>query len=180
MSLRDQLLKAGVVDKKQVNKAKQEKHKQVKQSKQLPKGAQVVDETKEAARQAMAEKAARDKEINLQRQAEADRRALRAQIVQLVQMNRIDRGKGDAAYQFSHDKKIKKVYLSDRLHKDLTNGLIALIALDSGYELVPRGVADKIRLRDESVIVVHNTRATTAVEEDDPYADFQIPDDLMW
>ncbi len=46
---------------------------------------------------------------------------------------------------------------------------------------MPAGVAEKIRQRDESVILLLNTRsAAEQVEEDDPYADFQIPDDLMW
>ena len=52
-SLQDQLLKAGVVDKKKANKIKQEKRKQAKQQ---PKNKQVVDENKELARQALAGK----------------------------------------------------------------------------------------------------------------------------
>ena len=41
------------------------------------------------------------------------------------------------------------------------------------------GVAQKIEQRDESV-VVFKAQENTAIEEDDPYAAFQIPDDLTW
>ena len=52
-SLQDQLLKAGLVDQKKAKKVKQEKRKQAKQT---PKGQQLEDEIKLAARQAQAEK----------------------------------------------------------------------------------------------------------------------------
>ena len=39
---------------------------------------------------------------------------------------------------------------------------------------------NKIRQRDENTVVLHNTRSSAEIEEDDPYAEFQIPDDLMW
>ena len=176
-SLQDQLLKAGVIDKQKAQKIKKEKHKQVKQQgKKQP----VVDETKEQARRAREEKAARDREINLQRKAEADRKALQAQIVQLIEMNRIDRRGAEDAYQFTHGSKIKKIYVTGQQHHQLGIGRIAIVSLNDSYELVPAAVADKIRERDESVIVAQNSRDTDAVDEDDPYAEFQIPDDLMW
>lgn len=176
-SLQDQLLKAGVIDKKKASHIKHEKHKQTKQQ---PKGKVPEVEAKALARQAIADKAARDKEINRQKQLEADKKALRAQIIQLITMNRIDRQRGDVAFQFADDKKIKKLYVTQTLHNQLGRGLIAIVRLTDGYELVPAAVADKIRQRDDSVIVLHNTKATTELAEDDPYADFQIPDDLMW
>lgn len=177
-SLQDQLLKAGVVDKKKAGKIKKEKHKQAKQQ---PKNKPVVDESKEMARRALAEKTARDREINLQRQAEADKKALRAQIIQLIDLNRIDRRRGDIPFQFTHGSKIKKIHVTDKLHSQLGAGVIAITAIGDRYELVPAAVADKIRQRDDSVILLHNTRDTSQAEdEDDPYADFQIPDDLMW
>ena len=48
-----------------------------------------------------------------------------------------------------------------------------------GYEIIPREAAEKIEQRDPRRILLLNT-ATNEVEADDPYADYQIPDDLMW
>jgi uncharacterized protein YaiL (DUF2058 family) len=178
-SLQEQLLKAGMVDEKKAKKLKQEKRKQAKQ----PKGTVVVNESKEAAKRALAEKAERDRELNRLRQAEADKKAIHAQIVQLITLNRIDRNKGEIAYQFTDGKKIKKVFVDSLLQTQLVKGIIALAKLNDGYELVPAAIAEKIAQRDPSVILVHNTMAAStaaAVEEDDPYAAYQIPDDLMW
>jgi len=43
-------------------------------------------------------------------------------------------------------------------------------------------VAEKIQQRlAEAIIVLHNTGQSAEVQaEDDPYAAYQIPDDLMW
>ena len=48
------------------------------------------------------------------------------------------------------------------------------------YAIIPASVADKIAQRDESSIVLNNALSQEAQDEDDPYADFKIPDDLMW
>jgi uncharacterized protein YaiL (DUF2058 family) len=176
-SLRDQLLKAGVVDNKKVKKVRHEKHKQAKQQ---SRGSPGVDETKELARRALAEKAARDREINLQRQAAAEQKAVQAQIAQLISTNRLDRQHGEIAYQFSDDKKIKKLYVTENLHKQLGKGQVAIVKHGENYELIPAVVAEKIKQRDKNRIIVHNIMSAETAAEDDPYAEYQIPDDLMW
>ena len=70
--------------------------------------------------------------------------------------------------------------MTQALQKELIKGQIAIAKLGESYELVPAPVAQKIQQRDESLIVLLNTKSTDAIEEDDPYADYQIPDDLMW
>jgi hypothetical protein len=54
------------------------------------------------------------------------------------------------------------------------------VRLDDSYELVPMVVADKIRQRDESYVIVSQQPQASVDEADDPYADYKIPDDLMW
>ena len=58
--------------------------------------------------------------------------------------------------------------------------MIAISKLGEEYELVPANIAEKIAQRDASVILVHNQPGADQVDEDDPYADYPIPDDLMW
>jgi hypothetical protein len=53
------------------------------------------------------------------------------------------------------------------------------VRFDAGYEVIPSIVAEKIRLRDESCIVSNAVRQLDN-EGDDPYADYKVPDDLMW
>jgi uncharacterized protein len=176
-SLQEQLLKAGIVDKKKAKQVEQEKRKQTKQS---HKGQTQVNEAKELAKKALAEKTARDREINRQREAEAELKAIAAQIKQLIEVNRIDRQGGETAYQFTDGTKIKKIYVSPTLHNQLSKGLIAVVRLNDQYELVPAVVADKISQRDESIVLVQNQASKDEIDEDDYYADYKIPDDLMW
>jgi uncharacterized protein YaiL (DUF2058 family) len=104
-SLQDQLMKAGLADPKKAKAIRNEKHKQ---RKQQPKGSVQVNETEVRARQAREEKAERDRQLNLKRQQEAEKKAIQAQIRQLVETNKLDRSRGETSYQFVHDKKIKK------------------------------------------------------------------------
>jgi uncharacterized protein YaiL (DUF2058 family) len=176
-SLQDQLMKAGLVDAKkakQVNKDKRKAAKVQKKSKQV-----VVDETKLQAQQAREEKAERDRQLNAERKAEADKKAVAAQIKQLIEMNLQSKGGGDIPYNFTDGKQIKKIHVSAAVQEQLTRGRLAIVKLGEGYELVPVPVADKIAERDESV-VLSVAAAQDQMDEDDPYADYQIPDDLMW
>lgn len=176
-SLKDQLLKAGLVDEK---KAKQIEKQKRKQAKQTPKGQVQANEAREQAKHIQAERAAKDKEMNFKRQQAAEQKAIAAQIKQLIEANKIDRKDGDIAYQFPHGKRIKKLYVTPLLQTQLINGVIAIVRNSDKYELVPVQVADKIKQRDASVVLVQNVAGKAEIDEDDPYADYQIPDDLMW
>ena len=176
-SLQDQLLKAGLVNEK---KLKQHKRSKKKQAKQLPKGEQVVDETALQARQAREERARLDRERNEALQIEAQHKAIAAQIRQMIDVNRINRGRGQASYQFAQAGKIKKIFVSEEQHQQLSRGLIAIAQLDEQFELIPAPVAAKISERDQAAILVLHEKSAQQDDEDDPYADYPIPDDLMW
>ena len=176
-SFGDQFLKAGLVNKTQLSKAQKSKKKQEKlRNKQK---IEVVDEAALAARQAAEDKAARDRELNRRQKEEAERRAIQAQVRQLVEMNRVPRDDGELGYNFQDGKAIRKIFVTEAMHDKLARGLLAIARLDDGYEVIPSAVAEKIMLRDASCIV---SNATTQLEsgEDDPYANYKVPDDLMW
>lgn len=176
-SLQDQLLKAGLVDAK---KAKQTKKEKVKKAKVQRKSAQPhVDETKEAAKRALAEKAERDRQLNAERDAIAQQKAIQAQIKQLISLNKLPKD-GDIAYNFTDGKTIKKIHVAQKLVDQLSRGQLAIAKLNDGYEVVPAVVAEKIALRDDSFVIAQVTKSAEVEAEDDPYADYVIPDDLMW
>lgn len=176
-SLQDQLLKAGLVDKKTAKQASKDKRKQQKVAK---KSAQPqVDETKLAAEKARAEKAAKDRALNAERDALAQQKAIAAQIKQMVLTNKQSKGDGDIAYNFTFEKKIKKIYVSAAVQAHLIAGRLVIVGLDERFELVPKIIAEKIQERDPNMVVVAPKQAEPD-DADDPYADYQIPDDLMW
>ncbi|SRR5690554_3961499 len=180
-SLKDQLLKAGLVDAKKAKQAEKEKRKQANQARRT--GQSEQDEVKAAAQAAREAKAERDRELNRQRDQEAQQKALQAQIRQLVENHRQNKGAGagDMEYNFTHANKIKKMRVSAKVHRQIVLGHLAIVALGETYELVPRVVANKIAQRDPDAILVDNYNAETVeAVEDDPYKDYVIPDDLMW
>lgn len=178
LSLQDQLLKSGLTSDAKAKQIKTEKRKQAKV--QRNNGVEMVDEIKLSAEQARQQQAERDRELNrLKQQAEAQK-ALAAQIVQISQLNRIEQDSNGLAYQFNHQNKVKTVYVSEKVREALINGRAGIIGLDSGYEIVPAEIARKIQDRDANRVVVLNQISQATLAEDDPYADYQIPDDLMW
>ncbi|RDH92268.1 MAG: DUF2058 domain-containing protein [endosymbiont of Seepiophila jonesi] len=176
-SLQDQFLKTGLVDKQQANKAKKNVHKKSKQQRNSKE--KIVDENKLRVQQAQAKKTARDRELNRQQKAQAEQRAIAAQVKQLIEMNRLPRDKAEVPYNFTEETRIKKIYVTDTQHDQLSRGLLAIVRLGEAYELVPAVVAEKIRPRDEASIILINESQKSS-EEDDLYADYKVPDDLMW
>lgn len=181
-SLQEQLMGSGLVDKKQAKAIQKEKRDK---RKQTPKGQLAVDKEKneqelERLRQ---EKIEKDKALNKQRLEELEKKAIQAQVKQLLQSNEVKREKGDVPFQFSDNKKIKKIYVSELQFKHLSKGLLSIGSVNNEYVLVPAGVAKKIMERDTGAVVYYFDKQTTELNElpeDDPYKGFEIPDDLMW
>lgn len=177
-SLHDQLLKAGLVDQKKAKKIQKDKKKQAKQQRKTK--VEVVDQTKQQVKQAREEKKQRDKQLNEQQKVNAEAKAIEAQIKQLIELNRLPREGAELDYNFTDNKKIKKILVTAPMLEQLSNGRLAIVSLDKRYEVVPFAVAEKIQQRDSSRVIVCNDNVQSDSDEDDPYADYQIPDDLMW
>lgn len=178
MSMRDQLLKAGLVDEKKLKEVKKAKHQQTKSRKGKNKGG-AVDEARLAAEKARAEKVERDRQLNLQHKQEAEQRAIAAQVRQIVEMNRQEKGAGDIAYNFTDGAKVARLYVTEQQQKQLGNGRLCIVKFDGVYELIPTSAAEKIRQRDTAITILSN-QPTEQPDGDDPYADYKVPDDLMW
>lgn len=82
-------------------------------------------------------------------------------------------------YNFVDHKKVKRIAVNDMVRNRLSNGSLAIVKHGGGYEIIPRDAALKIQERDERRIVLLNIEKEE-INEDDPYAAYQIPDDLMW
>ncbi|QJR79460.1 DUF2058 domain-containing protein [Alteromonas pelagimontana] len=178
-SLQDQLLKAGLANKASARKATVDKRKKQKiknKSKQV-----IADEATLAAQQAVEEKKAKDRALNQQKQQELEKRSIAAQVKQLVAVNVQSKGKGDVVLNFTDNNVVKRMYVSEDVHKLVTQARLTVVRLDNDYVLVPTPVADKIAQRDVNTVVYRaDTREDVNTEEDDWYADYQIPDDLTW
>ncbi len=176
-SLQDQLLKAGLTDKNKVNKAK--KAKQRREKEQRHRKQKTEDQAVRWAKQAKAEDVERDRALNQKKNEQAKQKAIAAQIRQLIEMNRLSLEEGEVVYHFNDEAKVRRILITDEIHGQLIGGRLAIVKIDDRYDVIPTAVADKISMRNRDCIVVRNDREQQD-DGDDPYADYIVPDDLMW
>ncbi len=159
-------------------KARQGKKKKKGSPKPSRREAAAPDPRTEAAQRERAEKVERDRQIEAEREASRRAKETAARVRQIAESHRIEREDGDVPYRFTRGSKIKEIWLGKAQHRKLADGEIALVACGEGYELVPKSTAERIREIDAAAVLVLNTG--TPDSDDDPYADFPVPDDLMW
>jgi uncharacterized protein YaiL (DUF2058 family) len=185
-SLQEQLLGAKLIDEKKAKKISKQSRKD--KNVQRRSKEDNVTEAQAAALKSKQEKIARDTALNEQRNSEAEKKMIVAQVVQMISQFRITREKGDTVYNFTDGKVIKKISISKNLSDEIVRGRLCIARLHEKYEIIPRPVAEKIRERDESAIVVFNAlpsqqksqQLNQQKTDDDYYAQFEIPDDLDW
>lgn len=174
----DQLLKAGLVTRQQVKKAKQQQGKSKKE--QHAQNLKPVDETKLKIQQAAEAKQKRDRELNQKKQEQARQQAISIEINQLISANIIARDQScDIVYNFEHNDKIKRIYVDAVMKQQIIAGKLGIARIEGRYELVPQAIAEKIQQRNAKRVVLFSAEET-ALAEDDPYAGYEIPSDLTW
>jgi uncharacterized protein YaiL (DUF2058 family) len=178
--LQEQLLKAGLVKKSRLAEIAREQQKA-----RHAKGPAGPDEIALAAEQARAEKVERDRALAAGRKAQLQASELRAQARQIIQDKKVP-GAGDSEYRFTADGAIRSILVSDDQRAKLACGTLLIVRLGERYELLPRAAGDKVRERDPAAIVLDHgldagtERAASTSEDDAYYAQFAVPDDLMW
>lgn len=181
-SLQDQLLKAGLTTKQGARTAQAEKRKKNKQKKK--KGADTRTDLEKELAQSKLDKQQKDLELNQERKALADVKAEKARVIQMIQQHGLTDFKGDLVFNFTHGSTIKKLYVDVKARDALVGGRLGVCVLEEEYYLLVDDTVRKLQTLDASVVayLYDRTKAEEApeVEEDDPYAEYQIPDDLMW
>ena len=178
LSLRDQLFAAGLINEKQAKQAGKHQGQQRREQAKNP-AAAAAEKQRIAAHQAA--KAARDAELNRIAQDKLKQKEMRAQIKQLVEQNRLPMPEGEDYYNFIDGKKIRRIPVNPALRARFGKGEIAIVRSDGRYHIVPAAIAERVRERDpHSVVARPDAGEAKPVDENDPYKDFVVPDDLMW
>ncbi len=181
MSLRDQLLKAGLVTEKQVRESIQQKAKQSDAARQLPrKQPRPPSPQQLAVQRAAAEKAARDLELNRKKQAKAERKARHAEVNQMVEQHRVPKLESDDYFNFVHGNTVERIMVDAPTRVRIGSGELLIVRYRGHYALVPAAECVRIRERDPTAIVSLAAAVTAEPAADDPYKDFVVPDDLTW
>ncbi len=170
LTLQEQMLKAGLVNEKKLKKAKKGSKKSRVQAREVK---AAVEEQKQQQQQ-------RDKELSQQQNEQRLNKEIKAQIKQLIAMNKVELGDGDIKYNFTDGTLVKALYVTSTVQNQLAKGILAIARSEESYVVIPSVVANKIAQRDEEAIIDQNTLSEESMEEDDPYAGYVVPDDLMW
>ncbi|CAO96088.1 DUF2058 domain-containing protein [Erwinia tasmaniensis] len=176
LTLQEQMLKAGLVSSKKMAKVQRTAKKSRVQAREA---REAVEENKKAQLE-------RDQQLNEQQKQAALSKEYKAQVKQLIEMNRVVIAKGVIDFNFTDNNLIKKIAVDKTTQAQLVSGRLAIARLVNGhsaeseYAIIPAIVADKIAQRDASSIVLNSALSQDEENEEDPYADFKIPDDLMW
>lgn len=178
--LQEQLLKAGLAKKSKLAEVAREQNKS-----RHAKGPSDPSESKLDAQRSREAKIGKDRALAAERKAQARINELAAQARQIIQDKKVPRS-GESEYRFSADGAIRTLLVNDDLRKKLSAGALVIARLGERYELLPRAAADKVRERDANLIVLDHGQSVGAespaesAEDDAYYAQFQVPDDLVW
>lgn len=149
LSLKDQLLKAGVVNKKQAKKAAHDKR----SSKKKNKGKKLVPQINKTLQEQQA-KEKRNHELNQQRNEKKLKQEGLAQVKQLIETNCLKLDDCDDPYYFKLGKVIKKLYVNKEIAQKLASGLLAIVQHNDHFVVVPARVVKQIADRDPDTFVV--------------------------
>src|SRR6185312_13800852 len=184
MSLRDQLLAAGLGTKKQAKEATQAKRPP---SRHQP--APPMSPEKAAANKAQAAKNARDQELNRRQQEKAAAKARRAEVKQLIEQHRLPKMESEEYFNFADGNRLARLAVTPAVREQLIKGTVLIVRYEGHYAVVPQDTAARIRERDEYAVVTLTSESSSkteaapaapAADKDDPYKDFVVPDDLIW
>ena len=178
--LQEQLIKAGLAKKSKAAEVAREQNKT-----REAKGPSGPSEIQRETERVRADKVERDRALAAESKAKARITELRAQARQIIRDKKLPRS-GESEYRFNADGAIRTVLVNEDLRKKLSSGALVVARIDQSYELLPRAAADKVRERDPGLIVLDHGHqassepATASAEEDAYYAQFKVPDDLVW
>ncbi|MGF1643691.1 MAG: DUF2058 family protein [Thiotrichales bacterium] len=201
-ALQEQLLKAGLITQEQLEQASKPR------PKDLPKAGKPKPQTKakgklppkvakpapppaprpatrptpaEDLKAAYAAKAKAEQE-EAQRKAElaARRKANKPKLAALIQAHTLNAPDADVPFQFQVGTNIKRIYVTAAQRQQLLAGDLVITFLDGKRCLIPSAITAQILELDPKKILITQKTAIDTLSADDPYAEYEVPDDLMW
>ncbi len=182
-ALREQLLKAGLADEKKAREAEKALKQQKRDQRKVGKKAKAKPQPS-AEQQRLTEerrrKAERDRALNQQKETQKKQKSARAQIEDLLKRHGQSTREGDIPFHFTEDNKVRKVEVTPTQQQALSAGRLAIVRNAGRYHVVPADVLPRLLERDANLFHYRAEPGSTAAQDDDPYKDFPIPDDLHW
>ncbi len=159
INLRDQLLKAGLIDKKAKHQADREARKKKKQKKKEP---TEMEKQAERYRQELEARRKADRQREAQRLQKNRKEENRRRLISLIDGNQVEPRPGRRAFYFRGEaQKVGCFHLSSRQAEALEEGELAIVRHpndpDSPYRLLPERTLNELRSIDPDAIVFDAT-----------------------
>ncbi|GFZ99686.1 DUF2058 domain-containing protein [Dyella caseinilytica] len=183
-SLRDQLLKSGIV--KQLKDEKRQQQPAQRPSPSHGKGKpqhkpnrparsqEEMDLAKAYAMRAQTEATERKRAEQEAAEQARIKRERKAKVQQLLQGNMLNKADADQARHFEYGGKIRRMYVDAAQLADLNAGKLGIVQNGGRYVLVTLAVAEQIRQIDPHLLALLIDPSTGGIGDDG------VPDDLMW
>ena len=175
MTLRDQLLKAGLVSQEKAKKVDSQSRKQTHQLKKN-RALAAAEAARKAQEQHQVEaelehKRQRDRQLNLEREEQKRRREITARARQLIDSNRLNDSSADIRYHFFIDKRyISSVWVTRQQQKQVARGSLGIVRNEDDiydFPLVPRETAVQLaQLGPHRVLLLHPENQDLDVNEE--------------
>lgn len=183
MSLRDQLLKAGLAKPGQARVVEQKKRREARNPK-LKDG--MNDAVRDAAFKAAEEQRERSKKLNEARQEKLHRKEIKKRIQTVLENEKLNNPHAQRPFRFPIGKRVKTIHVSEEQFKELMASRLAAVVVDERIFLVKAEVVERLKGIDKTIRyhlpspVEETPKSSPNSEIDDPYAGFEVPDDIVW
>jgi len=180
-SLREQLIAAGLAP--PVEEKKKRPNRGSDKRKRPPAGKPAAKNRGKNAgnRQPKKSAASADSEKAAAEEIEA-RKKLKAQIKTIIEAARIEKWQGDVPYRYQVGTKLRELYVTEDLQKQLAAREMAITRLNGSTYIVPAATATEIVALNPLWTVFNCDQETTAKQDKDDgdYSQFEVPDDITW
>ena len=186
-SLRDELLKVGLVNEERLEKPRRPKRGEArpgnkrKESSTRPPSEQTIATARQVLRENQRRTArfVRDPTLVGGSVAESAKKALRRKIQELVQTEQLNDAEADVPYHFVKGKRIKRIYVTEDQRAQLAAGTIVIAALEGNHHLLTRSAAERLLSLAPQTVVGGGAEAAGSSGEVDG-DEHPVPDDITW
>jgi len=113
------------------------------------------------------------------REAAATRKRVKAEIKAIIEAEKIEQTAGETPHSYLVGKRIKQMFVSEPIQKQLVEGVLVITRLNGSTYLIPTETGVRIKALNPDWVVI-TPASDNANEIDEDYADYQVPDDLKW
>ncbi|HFE36892.1 MAG TPA: DUF2058 domain-containing protein [Gammaproteobacteria bacterium] len=164
-SLQEQLLKSGLISEERLNDvkktAKKNHRKKKRSSPEKPK--QPAQPIKPAA------------PADIKKQKE-----LRADVKKLLRSHKLNDKSGEIAYNYTLNNQVKRFFVTENQQKALINGSLAIANWNGISYLINTEIVKELRALYPKIDICVVEHTNAEVDQNDPYAEYVIPDDMKW